>query len=189
MGRVCWGKWALSVCPFAASFARGEGTQNYWIRSTVAGSRTYPLPLGLCLPRAMVWCGRHEKKSQDTPERTIQVWPKSQSMVPRRRTSASRRPRRSLLLPAIEGLDRGERSADITATRCTGRRPTVGQPAAHGPLGQSLEQRSVNGMSPELREEVACKRRGPLSEIERRSTEEKQRHKIGSCIQLSGGIE
>ncbi|EJK69372.1 hypothetical protein THAOC_09378, partial [Thalassiosira oceanica] len=52
-----------------------------------------------------------------------------------------------------------------------------------------LEQRSVNGMSPELREEVACKRRGPLSEIERRSTEEKQRHKIGSCIQLSGGIE
>ncbi|EJK69386.1 hypothetical protein THAOC_09365 [Thalassiosira oceanica] len=53
----------------------------------------------------------------------------------------------------------------------------------------SLEQRSVNGMSPELREEVACKRRGPLSEIERRSTEEKQRHKIGSCIQLSGGIE
>jgi len=47
----------------------------------------------------------------------------------------------------------------------------------------------VNGMSPELREEVACKRRGPLSEIERRSTEEKQRHKIGSCIQLSGGIE
>ncbi|EJK58989.1 hypothetical protein THAOC_20846 [Thalassiosira oceanica] len=48
---------------------------------------------------------------------------------------------------------------------------------------------AVNGMSPELREEVACKRREPLSEIERRSTEEKQRHKIGSCIQLSGGIE
>ncbi|EJK74024.1 hypothetical protein THAOC_04325 [Thalassiosira oceanica] len=49
----------------------------------------------------------------------------------------------------------------------------------------TLEQRSVNGMSPELREEVACKRRGPLSEIERRSTEEKQRHKIGSSSILS----
>ncbi|EJK59951.1 hypothetical protein THAOC_19773, partial [Thalassiosira oceanica] len=67
-----------------------------------------------------------------------------------------------------------------------GRTPP-GSPARTG--GWLLEQRSVNGMSPELREEVACKRREPLSEIERRSTEEKQRHKIGSCIQLSGGIE